>query len=89
VDSHHGKSNSKMKWHSPRLCPYKGYERIIVVVSIVGGNGLSTFEINNNILWQLKLHKDNEEFMFYMHTPNTLKRLVILFMTRLKKGELV
>jgi hypothetical protein len=39
-----------MKWHSPRLCPYKGYERIIVVVSIVGGNGLSTFEINNNIL---------------------------------------
>jgi hypothetical protein len=55
VDPHHGKANSKMKWHNGNFlnkisCPCRGYKRIIMVVSFVGREGLSTLEIDDDIL---------------------------------------
>jgi len=35
-----------------------------MVTSFVGGNGLSTLETNDNILWQLELHKYGKESCF-------------------------
>jgi hypothetical protein len=44
-----------MKWRNGIFknkisCPYKGYKRVIMVASFVGRNGLSTLEIDDNIL---------------------------------------
>jgi hypothetical protein len=44
-----------MKWHNGKKlnkisCPCRGYKRVIMVASFVGRNGLSTLEIDDNIL---------------------------------------
>jgi hypothetical protein len=68
VDPHHGKQIPKwsgiVQFWNEISCPHKGYKKVIMVTSFVGGNGLSTLETNDNILWQLELHKYGKESCF-------------------------
>jgi hypothetical protein len=60
-----------------------------MVASFVGRNGLSTLEIDDNILWQPKLHKDGEEYCFaHAHTQH-IKKTCHFLRDQIKKGTII
>ncbi len=60
-----------------------------MVVSFVGRNGLSTLEIDDNILWQPKLHKDGEEYCFAHACTQHIKKACHVFRDQIKKGMII
>jgi len=60
-----------------------------MVVSFVGRNGLSILDIDANILWQPKLHKNGEEYCFAHARTQHIKKACHFGRDKIKKETII